>query len=291
MWIWKKHYSLFLIALAVLVVAALAGYSANYQIVGSARLTFEVQDTATLGADDATPDVSTGVRFITQANVAPTAITDLDNPTVDQTVIIIGGSASNSTTITDGGNFSLNGNWTADVDSCLALYVQADNDYVEIGRSDVMITDAELIAIGALTPTDSNFIVGNGATWVAETGNTARTSLGVGTGDSPTFTSLTLSGRLVSSTVTTFADQDATPSVSTSNVFKTANTLATTVIAFDDGSTAQRITVIFTDALTTIQDGANLNLQGGIDFTSTGDDIMEFVWDGTSWFELSRSLN
>jgi len=47
--------------------------------------------------------------------------------------------------------------------------------------------------IGGLTPTDGNFIVGNDATWVAESGNTARSSLGLGTGDSPTFADLTLS--------------------------------------------------------------------------------------------------
>ena len=40
-----------------------------------------------------------------------------------------------------------------------------------------------LLDIGDLTPTDSNFIVGNGATWVAESGDTARTSMGVGPND------------------------------------------------------------------------------------------------------------
>jgi len=55
-----------------------------------------------------------------------------------------------------------------------------------------------------LTPTDSNIIVGDGTNWVAESGNTARTSLGLGTGDSPTFTNLTVSGDLLvqGSTVT-----------------------------------------------------------------------------------------
>jgi hypothetical protein len=38
---------------------------------------------------------------------------------------------------------------------------------------------ATLSAIGALTPTDGNFIVGNGTTWVAETGNTVLNSIGV----------------------------------------------------------------------------------------------------------------
>lgn len=59
--------------------------------------------------------------------------------------------------------------------------------------TDVQAYDADLTAIAALTPTDGNIIVGDGSTWVAESGTTARTSLGVGTGDSPTFTALTLS--------------------------------------------------------------------------------------------------
>jgi len=41
--------------------------------------------------------------------------------------------------------------------------------------------DADLTAIGNLGKTDGNFIVGNGSTWVAENGGTARTSLGLGT--------------------------------------------------------------------------------------------------------------
>lgn len=40
--------------------------------------------------------------------------------------------------------------------------------------------DADLTTIGGLAKTDGNFIVGNGTTWVAESGATARTSLGLG---------------------------------------------------------------------------------------------------------------
>jgi hypothetical protein len=54
---------------------------------------------------------------------------------------------------------------------------------------------ATLTAIGALAVTDGNIIVGNGSTWVAESGATARTSLGLGTGDSPTFAGVT-SGQI-----------------------------------------------------------------------------------------------
>lgn len=46
--------------------------------------------------------------------------------------------------------------------------------------TDVQAYDAELAAIAALAVTDSNFIVGNGTTWVAESGSTVRTSLGLG---------------------------------------------------------------------------------------------------------------
>jgi hypothetical protein len=50
---------------------------------------------------------------------------------------------------------------------------------VAIG-SDVQAYDADLTALGGLAKTDGNFIVGNGTTWVAESGATARTSLGLG---------------------------------------------------------------------------------------------------------------
>jgi hypothetical protein len=45
--------------------------------------------------------------------------------------------------------------------------------------TNVQAYDAELAAIAGLAVTDSNFIVGNGTTWVVETGATARASLGV----------------------------------------------------------------------------------------------------------------
>lgn len=54
--------------------------------------------------------------------------------------------------------------------------------------------DSDLTAIAALSNADGNFIVGNGSAWVAESGDTARASLGVGPNDSPTFTALTLTG-------------------------------------------------------------------------------------------------
>ena len=51
---------------------------------------------------------------------------------------------------------------------------------VAIG-SDVQAYDAGLADIAALATTDGNIIVGSGSNWVAESGATARTSLGLGT--------------------------------------------------------------------------------------------------------------
>lgn len=55
--------------------------------------------------------------------------------------------------------------------------------------TNVQAYDAELTAIAALAVTDGNIIVGNGSTWVAESGATARTSLGLGTSDDVQFDS------------------------------------------------------------------------------------------------------
>ena len=110
--------------------------------------------------------------------------------------------------------------------------------------------------------------------------------------DSVTFVRVTASGRFVNSTITAFTDGDTTPTIAGTNVFKTGNTGGTSVTAFDNGLAGQEITIIFGDANTTIVDGANLHLQGGLNFTSTADDVIHFIYDGASWFESgSRSLN
>mgnify|MGYP001189574863 FL=1 len=66
--------------------------------------------------------------------------------------------------------------------------------------TDVQAYDADLDAISALAKTDGGIIVGNGSAFVLESGNTARTSLGVGTGDTPSFTGATLTGALAMGT-------------------------------------------------------------------------------------------
>ena len=58
-------------------------------------------------------------------------------------------------------------------------------------------SNANLTAIGALATTDGNFIVGSGSTWVAESGSTARVSLGLGTIATQSASSVAISGGTI----------------------------------------------------------------------------------------------
>ena len=108
------------------------GSGFNYLHIGTSRI--EVHAGGTIAADDVTPSMSNGTHFTTSANTGATAITDLDDPVVGETYYIIGGSNTNSSTFADSGNFNLSASWTASLDDVLILYVQADNDYIELGR-------------------------------------------------------------------------------------------------------------------------------------------------------------
>lgn len=60
--------------------------------------------------------------------------------------------------------------------------------------TDVQAFDQGLQDIAGLAVTDSNFIVGDGVNWVAETGVTARTSLGLGTISTQSAASVSITG-------------------------------------------------------------------------------------------------
>lgn len=63
--------------------------------------------------------------------------------------------------------------------------------------TDVQAYDAQLADIAGLTPTDNNFIVGNGTNFVAESGSTARTSLGLGSIATQDSSNVTITGGSV----------------------------------------------------------------------------------------------
>lgn len=93
----------------------------------------------------------------------------------------------------------------------------------------------------------------------------------------------------IGDSVQTFTDGDTTPDVSGFYYFKATQTNPTTITTFDNGHPGQEIVIIFTDANTTIAETDNIKLSAA--FTSTADDTMRLLFDGTSWFETARSVN
>ena len=94
--------------------------------------------------------------------------------------------------------------------------------------------DAELTAIAALATTDGNFIVGNGSTWVAESGSTARSSLGLGTIATQAANSVSITGGSITG-ITDLAVADGGTGASTAANARTNLGLAigTNVQAWD----------------------------------------------------------
>ena len=83
---------------------------------------------------------------------------------------------------------------TAEHNNLSGLQGGTTDQYYHLTLSDYnLITSGVLHDIANITPSDGVFIVGNGTTWTGESGVTARSSLGLGPSDSPTFADITLS--------------------------------------------------------------------------------------------------
>jgi len=80
--------------------------------------------------------------------------------------------------------------YDAAANSAAGAWILANTADKVVG-TDVQAYDAGLADIAALAVTDGNIIVGDGTNWVAESGATARTSLGLGTGDNVEFANIT----------------------------------------------------------------------------------------------------
>jgi len=110
--------------------------ASKLEVNGDIRAKTYISTIATIEADNTSPDVSVGDILLTSANTRATAITELTNASVGQTVCIIGGSDVNPSTIADDGRFKLSAPWTANKNDVLILLVLAADNYVEMGRVD-----------------------------------------------------------------------------------------------------------------------------------------------------------
>lgn len=84
-------------------------------------------------------------------------------------------------------------------------------------------------------------------------------------------------------------NNDTTPSIKGRTDWVVNNSGGTTITMFDDGVPGQTIQLLFTNTNTTVTDGGNIKLSGA--FTSSADDTMRLIFDGTNWYELNRSVN
>ena len=110
--------------------------ASKLEVSGNVKAANYISTVVTVAADETAPDVAAAGVLVTSANTKQTAIAELKNASVGQTVRIIGGSDTNPSTIADGGKFSLSAPWTANKNDVLTLLVLAADNYVELGRVD-----------------------------------------------------------------------------------------------------------------------------------------------------------
>jgi hypothetical protein len=74
----------------------------------------------------------------------------------------------------------------------------------------------------------------------------------------------------------------------TGNIFHVTGTTTITSVSGTGVQAGTRITIIF-DGILTFTDGSNLKLAGN--FVTSADDTIVLEYDGTNWYEVSRSVN
>ncbi len=92
-------------------------------------------------------------------------------------------------------------------------------------------------------------------------------------------------GRLVLNNPLTLTPNSATPSVELGNIFKTANTGATSITNFTDGAAGQRVTVFCQDANTTLVNNSNITTTTGSNKSLSNGAVYELIHNGTKWVE------
>ena len=138
--------------------------------------------------------------------------------------------------------------------------------------SDVQAYDAGLADLAGLATTDGGIIVGDGSNFVLESGNTARTSLGLGTGDTPTFNGAAMGGAAI----TGVADPSNAQDAATKAYVDAQSASVDTTFAGDSGSTSITFgtdTVTFAgtaNAITTSMSGDQLTIDIADNPTLTG---------------------
>ena len=174
----------------------------NATITGSASTI----DTESLTANRAV--ISNGSQKIAVSDVTSTELGYLDGVTsavqtqIDSKQATLTGGATTiaSSNLTASRALQSDGSGKVEVSAVTTTelgYLDGVSSAIQTQLDAKQASDADLTAIGALAKTDGNLIVGNGSTWVAESGATARTSLGLGSIATQAANNVSISGGSV----------------------------------------------------------------------------------------------
>ena len=146
--------------------------------------------------------------------------------------------------------------------------------------TDVQAYDAQLADVAGLAVTDGNFIVGNGANFVAESGATARTSLGLGTGDTPSFTSVLLNNA----NGVQILDSDASHNLS---ITTGSNLTASRTLTINPGDAARTVTLSGDTTLSGTNSGdQTITLTGDVTGSGTGSFAATIANDAVTYAKM-----
>lgn len=81
------------------------------------------------------------------------------------------------------------------------------------------------------------------------------------------------------------------PNAGTNNFFSMNHASPTTVDRLDNGAAGQVVHMLFTNGNVTMAHGTNIKLAGGVNVAMTANDVMTVIYNGTTWYEVSRSVN
>ena len=175
-------------------------------------------DTESLTADRAV--ISNGSQKIAVSDVTSTELGYLDGVTsavqtqIDSKQATITGGASTiaSSDLTASRALQSNGSGKVEVSDVTTTelgYLDGVTSAIQTQLDAKQTSDAQLTDIAGLTPTDSNFIVGDGSNFVTESGATARTSLGLGSIATQAANNVSISGGAVTGLGSPSANSDA----------------------------------------------------------------------------------
>jgi hypothetical protein len=175
-------------------------------------------DTESLTANRAV--ISNGSQKIAVSDVTSTELGYLDGVTsavqtqIDSKQATITGGASTiaSSDLTASRALQSNGSGKVEVSDVTTTelgYLDGVSSAIQTQLDAKQTSDAQLTDIAGLTPTDSNFIVGDGSNFVTESGATARTSLGLGSIATQAANNVSISGGAVTGLGSPSANSDA----------------------------------------------------------------------------------